>query len=480
MSDLIVEAPDYSKVKIEYTQDLINRGIPPPEKWKGLELARSVGSKGYTFDTLLEDLRKMIGFEVWEGPIGTTLSDAWVWDDLRNFVLEHGDDNPLYTDPDYGENTRYGAMLMYPTSLHRVRYGMSHGVQEWGPYPISSLVSGLNWEFYNVIRVNTRFRTSMKLREVLEKKGRTGRLAILLTDDTFWNQRDECLASGGGVYIDVGKSGEEAKIAEEASKKGEGMSKTMLYERPTYHYSEEEVAKIVSAYENEERRGDSPRYWEDVNVGDKIGPVVKGPLTFGDFENGGRNVGGLQFRPVFQTRPTRNPLTGWSEPTVQHHFDFNLCRQRGLPGPFDLGVQRMTMSSHLISNWMGDDGFLRRVSMQVRKPNYYGDTQWFTGEIVNKYKDKVGEIEYGAVDISFSATNQVGEITLPGKATIYLPSHELGEVVLPVPLPPKDKWPVITQRDVKDFINEIETGETLFPSLQTFLISQKAAGLEEE
>ena len=74
----------------------------------------------------------------------------------------------------------------------------------------------------------------------------------------------------------------------------------------------------------------------------------------------------------------------------------------------------------------------------------------------------------------FNAENQVGEITIPGKATIYLPSRELGEVKLPVPIPTKEDWKLITQRDVKDFYKEIESGETMFPPLPQFL------GREEE
>jgi hypothetical protein len=38
---------------------------------------------------------------------------------------------------------------------------------------------------------------------------------------------------------------------------------------PTHHYSPEELAKIDSDYEHEEIRGATPRYWEDVKVGDK-------------------------------------------------------------------------------------------------------------------------------------------------------------------------------------------------------------------
>jgi hypothetical protein len=86
---------------------------------------------------------------------------------------------------------------------------------------------------------------------------------------------------------------------------------------------------------------------------------------------------------------------------------------------------------------MGDDGFIRRVYVQFRKPNYYGDTTWFNAEVVRTYKDKVGDEEYGAVDIRILGTNQVGETSAPGTATVYLPSR--GKPVK-LPVPHEDKY----------------------------------------
>ena len=185
------EEPDYSKVEVVYTARISENGLPPPEKWKGLELAKTIGSKGYTFDTLVEDANKLIGFENWEfaGAPATKLGGVYDSYTLRDYVLWHGDANPLYTDSDYGKTTRYGCMIMYPTMLMNVKSAMSHGVNEWGPYPISSLQAGYSWEYYDVIRVNSRFRASMKVKDVFQKRGRTGRLAFFITDLSYWNQR---------------------------------------------------------------------------------------------------------------------------------------------------------------------------------------------------------------------------------------------------------------------------------------------------
>ena len=86
-----------------------------------------------------------------------------------------------------------------------------------------------------------------------------------------------------------------------------------------------------------ERRGAAPRYWEDVNVGDKLTPVVKGPQTFLDFLLERQEVDWQEkwsTYPSFEEgrasegeQPRKNPVTGWPyEARWMEHYDFNLCR----------------------------------------------------------------------------------------------------------------------------------------------------------
>ena len=455
---------------IVYSIRHVALGLPTPEKWGGLELAKTVGKNGYTVDTFLEDSKKFIGFESWMGGAMPSNKldppiDAFT---IKEFAIGNGDSNPLYTDADYANNTKYGCLIAPPTIVNFVKYPVNRGPLDWGPYPLSGFPSGADWMWYDVMRVNDRFRSSMKVDEVFEKRGRTGRLCFTNVDVSMWNQSDDLIATCDAIFISVGREG---------YVKGEGFTgdKGMLYERPTYRYSEAEVEHIVKDMEAEDRRGPDPRYWEDVNVGDKLKPVVKGPYVYLDFITERMERARQDPEASFEVgmfhaanQPRKNPVTGWPyEARVMEHRDFNLCRGRGLPGPFDVGMARVDKNAHLLSNWMGDDGFIRRLKSSIRKPHYYGDTLWLSGEVIDKYKDNVENVEYAAVDILINGINQVGENSLPGKATVYLPSRELGEVVLPVPLPPKEEWKLITQREANDFVKEIESGETIFPNLPT-------------
>jgi hypothetical protein len=91
---------------------------------------------------------------------------------------------------------------------------------------------------------------------------------------------------------------------------------------------------------------------------------------------------------------------------------------------------RETWLIHLCTDWMGDDAWLWKLDCEFRRFNYVGDTQWLRGTVVRKY---LAEGERPAVDVELSCTNQRGEATTPGHATLLLPSRAHGPVRLPDP-----------------------------------------------
>ena len=46
---------------------------------------------------------------------------------------------------------------------------------------------------------------------------------------------------------------------------------------------------------------------------------------------------------------------------------------------------RTNWLAHLITNWMGDDGFLKRLRAELRLFNVLGDTTWLKGKVTQKY-----------------------------------------------------------------------------------------------
>jgi hypothetical protein len=109
------------------------------------------------------------------------------------------------------------------------------------------------------------------------------------------------------------------------------------------------------------------------------------------------------------------------------HMEDTRAQEIGLPGAYDYGHQRISWLGNLLTNWMGDDGFLVRLYAELRLFNVYEDTTWLKGKVTRKYVTEEGEPR---VDIGCWGENQRGEITLPGRATVALPSQD------------RDYWPV--------------------------------------
>ncbi|UCH37393.1 MAG: MaoC family dehydratase N-terminal domain-containing protein [Candidatus Bathyarchaeota archaeon] len=419
-----------------------------------------------TFEELLEEFleksRDMIGEEAYEHsriPYGTPtpiISDVNMdYKNIRWFAHQLSDLNPLYIDPAYAAKSRYGCIIAPPSILSSVRYHSAHGAGPYGDYPAASMFSGTCFEWFDVIRLGTRFKTSKTLGEVFEKKGRrSGRLYFMIYDVYYWDFHNDLLAKSYGTMI---WSPRRTVMARITGREEDRMGEQLLHTRGVYKYSRDELKKIEGGMLNEHRRGAQPRHWEDVTVGDKLETIVKGPWTVHDmiaYDIGHHSGAAFERRFRSQreeekergTQVRGNIVTGWPYGGGAGHEDAVICHRDGrFPLPYDYGGQRVTFPVHVVSNWMGDDGFIRMSYLQTREPALYGDVTWYTAEVVDKYKvtekgeeeGVPGKEEYAAVDVYIKGVNQLGELSSPAVVTVYLPSYDLGSVKLPIPHPKK-------------------------------------------
>ena len=56
------------------------------------------------------------------------------------------------------------------------------------------------------------------------------------------------------------------------------------------------------------------------------------------------------------------------------HWEHEFATAVGAPGAYDYGPERCSWLTHHLTNWMGDDGFLRRAHCKIRRHNPEGDT----------------------------------------------------------------------------------------------------------
>jgi len=94
-------------------------------------------------------------------------------------------------------------------------------------------------------------------------------------------------------------------------------------------------------------------------------------------------------------------------------------RRRAMPAQFDFGPQRVCWSMQMMTDWMGDDGTLKKISSSIRRPNLVGDTNTVKGKVGKKYI----EGDEHLVDCDIWVENQTGVASAPSRATVALPSR---------------------------------------------------------
>ena len=376
----------------------------------------------------MEESRRLIGKDDAEVVPANVDIDLYA---ISNFARAIGERNPIYTDTTYAltaydaQVTRYGCLLAPPTIIAAARHPASQGAFSSKDYGLANFFANAEAEWNGVIRIGDKVLSELSLVDVREVAGWKGRRAAMLDSEAIYR-------NGYGAMV--------AKSRTSMSFTPFERGKEMFYERGMYKYSEDEVEKMIADLDSEAVRGSKPLYWEEVNVGDKLTPVVKGPYDMNDqiiwatATSAYIPVAELRYWETKEKPGLKrvNPATGW--PYFHNDLepeDINSCRLRGMPLPFDRGITRFALAGNLVTNWMSDEGFLRTLRVETPGPFLYGDTLWFRGQVVDKYKEKVGGAMYQAADIAIEGVNQLGELTTRGTATVYLPRRGC-EVVLPV------------------------------------------------
>jgi len=188
-------------------------------------------------------------------------------------------------------------------------------------------------------------------------------------------------------------------------------------------YSAEDIERIRRGYAEEEIRGETPRHWDDAQVGESLPAVCKGPLTVTSVIAFVQGWGSLYVRAhglafdLFERHPALGIPNdfGSPEPPERVHWDEPFARAVGVPGAYDYGPERVAWLGHLVTNWMGNQGELRRLNVQVRRHNLIGDTTRCEGKVVSK--DEAA----GTVALQLGAVNQRNEVTATGEAVVSLP-----------------------------------------------------------
>lgn len=342
----------------------------------------------------LADLQRRIGQTV---PRPEPYIEVATRDAVRHWAAGIGDRNPFWLEAGVAPPTMLFAM-------DRIVSGYVGGLPG-----IHAMYAGTDFGWQRPIGIGDRILGESMLLDVVERPSRFAKRAIQqIYRTTFRNQRNEVVCVADSWCFRT-----ERDAARERRKYG-----TVEPSR----YTAEVIEAIALAYKTEQIRGALPRLVNDVQVGEELPAVVKGPLTVTSVIAFIQGWGSLYIRghglafDLFERHPALGipNAFGVPEPPERVHWDETLARAVGVPGAYDYGPERVAWLGHLVTNWMGDAGVLRRLSVQVMRHNLIGDTTWCRGQVTGKHAD-------GVVVLALRAENQRGETTARGTAEVVLP-----------------------------------------------------------
>ena len=362
----------------------------------------------------LDDLRKRIGV-----PIGAT-AEPWCYeatrDNIRHYAHGIGDDNPLWCDPEYAAKTRHGGILALPSFLFTTSRIISGYV---GGLPgVHAMWSGADWNWHKPVRRNDVITTEASLKDLIEHQTRfAGRAIQQIYHVDFFNQDGDKVADADSWCFRTER--------DHAREKGTKYKEVRA--REPRRYSDEELKKAYELYRNEEVRGATPRYWEDVKEGEELPVMFKGPMTVTGFIAFAQGWGGLYIRAnkiawkLIDAHPGVGIKNRFGIPDVPErvHWEEDFALEVGAPGAYDYGPERCSWLTHQLTNWMGDDGFLRSAKCKVRRHNPAGDMLFIKGRVKRKFVENGRHL----VEIEQEGHNQDNEQSVVGSGIVELPTR---------------------------------------------------------
>lgn len=139
---------------------------------------------------ITDQMRQLIG---WQSPPYTREVEKGA---VRKYADAIGDPNPLYRDEEYARKSAYGGIIVPPTFLTTFN-PYEHGVERppiTHPRRRGGASAGDRYEYYLPVKVGDTITCQVKVADVYEREGRTGRLLFSVHEMTFTNQHGQMVA----------------------------------------------------------------------------------------------------------------------------------------------------------------------------------------------------------------------------------------------------------------------------------------------
>ena len=333
-------------------------------------------------------------------------------DSVRHWAQATGDRNPLFMDEAYARASRHGSLLAPPCQLYaysRISIGYRGGLPG-----VHSFFAGSHWRWHEPIKVGERINPEVTFTDLAELPSRfAGRMFKQISLIRYLNGDGRELAQADSWGMRV----------ERVAAQEKGKYKKLELAQP---YTRDQLGAIANLYAQEQCRGRQTLYSDDVKVGDAIPQIIRGPYTATIAVAFEQAWGGLYIKAhgYWFDYLRRHPAAGIPnsynipEPPEAVHWDSPLARSVGVPEAYDYGPERVAWIATMLTNWIGDEGFLAELYCEVRRFNMIGDLTTCRGKVVSK---DVRDDRSGTVKLEIEALDQRGDSTAIGWAVVVLP-----------------------------------------------------------
>ena len=330
-------------------------------------------------------------------------------DAVRHWAQATGDRNPLFLDEAYARASRHGSLLAPPCQLYaysRISIGYRGGLPG-----VHSFFAGSHWRWHEPIKVGQPITPEVTFKGLDELPSRfAGRMFKQISLIQYINGEGRELAQADSWGMRV----------ERVAARKKGKYKKLVLAEP---YTRERIEEIAQRYAEEKCRGSDTPCFDDVKPGDAIPQIIRGPYTATIAVAFEQAWGGLYIKAhgYWFDYLRRHPAAGIPnsynipEPPEAVHWDSPLARSVGVPEAYDYGPERVAWVATMLTNWVGDDGFVKELYCEVRRFNMIGDLTTCRGKVVSK--DEAA----GTVKLDVEAVDQRGDTTAFGWAVVRLP-----------------------------------------------------------
>ncbi|MBW2385169.1 MAG: MaoC family dehydratase N-terminal domain-containing protein [Deltaproteobacteria bacterium] len=339
---------------------------------------------------------------------------------VGRFARGFADMNPLYHKEQYAAESPWGRIIAPPATLCYAE--TVNGATDGFP-GCHTIWRGVEYDWARPMYADEVVKSVTTLEDVYiieDSKFAGGRAAVQNYATEVRSMQDEYVGTYRTSWHRFSRTGakKESKYA--------GIERHM--------WTDEELEGVWEEYRQQNlknRRGADPLYFEDVEVGDVLPYIIKGPVTltskiafemaFGAF---GWFVGHELAMKLWERSP-RLPIKneeGVPEPPVAIHWTNERCQKYlGMPGAYEAGFERLNWLTQLVHNWIGDHGRIRKLSCQFRGFHWQGDAVRLHAEVSGK---RVEEGEH-LVDLRiWTQSHPRDQRTTDGEMTVQLPTQQ--------------------------------------------------------